>query len=48
MTKKKSEVTKVKVQWIEFENLKTGLKIEKINFYEREDTAVCILFFIIF
>ena len=34
MTKKKSEVTKVKVQWIEFENLKTGLKIEKINFYE--------------
>ena len=22
----------VKIQWIEFENLKTGLKIEKINF----------------
>ena len=24
----------VKIQWIEFENLKTGLKIERINFNE--------------
>lgn len=28
------EVSKVKVQWIEFENLKTGLEIKRIKFYD--------------
>lgn len=34
MQSKKIGVAKVKVKWIEFENLKTGLKIERINFYD--------------
>ena len=28
----KERVKHVKIQWIEFENLKTGLKINRINF----------------
>ena len=30
----KNEVGIVKIKWIEFENLDTGLKIERINFYD--------------
>lgn len=30
----KKEVDIVKIKWIEFENLETGLKIERINFYD--------------
>lgn len=29
-----SGVNYVKIQWVEFENIKTGLKIERINFYK--------------
>lgn len=29
-----NEVKYVKIQWVEFENLKTGLKIERIEFYK--------------
>ena len=34
MLKVVKEVQKVKVRWIEFENLRTGLKIERVNFFD--------------
>ena len=33
MLKMVKEVKKVKIKWIEFENLRTGLKIERVNFF---------------
>ncbi len=34
MVKTGNEVRKVKISWIDFENLKTGLKLDRIYFYE--------------
>ena len=34
MLKVVKEVQKVKIRWIEFENLRTGLKIERVNFFD--------------
>lgn len=34
MRNKTKEAGYVKIKWIEFENIDTGLKIEKIDFYD--------------